>query len=89
MVRPCYEGGREGGGGGGTTGGRRTGRLPSGIDAGQVRLSRAGQGRQRTPESSWRRMVFPAESRLTAMTPNPMDSAVGRISRASGESMHA
>lgn len=43
---------------------------------------RAGQGRQRTPESSWR-MVFRAEGQLTAMTPNPMDSAVGRISRTS------
>lgn len=67
----------------GTTRRRCAGRLPAGVGVKQVHLSRAEQSRQRDPE------ILLAAGTLNgrlaaAMTPNPMDSAGGRISRVNG-----
>jgi len=75
MVRPRYEGKRQ-------EDAERAGCRPGSTPGRCAFLAqgRADKGPQ-NPPGGW---YFRAESRLTAMTPNPMDSAVRRISRTSG-----
>lgn len=61
-----------------------------GIDNGQVHLSRAEQGKQRTPESSWRwRPVFRAEDRSNDGKPDGFHRRTNFSSEWSGDTLCA